>query len=301
MINKGSGLSLNLVSPMISKPTKYLYGLLLCFLLLPCGCEKETTYKGETHSGSKVIILGHAGMGIYFNMPQNSFESISTAISIGCDGSEMDVQLTKDSVLVAFHDGYLDGKTDCEGLISEMNWEEIKVCKYDHATKQVFLVKVEELFEKLPALNDLYFSFDCKFHVPGASKDAYEWRFARAIQRLFDRYKIGGNVFLEGHEGFLDKVKSLGVNTQLFLFSNNDDNPIEKAKNNYAGISTVMDISSKDIQRAYENNLYIMVWDPDNYSQNKSTLDRKPDIIQTDDPISILKLLNRYNYENVTP
>lgn len=44
-----------------------------------------------------------------------------------------------------------------------------------------------------------------------------------------------------------------------------------------------------------------MVWAPSNFTENKLILSKKPDIIQTDDPISILKILNRYNYEKSIP
>ncbi len=83
----------------------------MTFLL---NCKKETI-TDSTYFGGKVMILGHRGMGVMYNKPANSYESIADAIGIGADGCEVDVQLTKDSVLVIFHDETLNFLTNCSG------------------------------------------------------------------------------------------------------------------------------------------------------------------------------------------
>jgi glycerophosphoryl diester phosphodiesterase len=299
MTSRISGLFLKSISPMIFKhPHACLF---LCLVLIQLNCKKDEAVLGDTWSGGKVMILGHAGMGIAFNMPINSLESIRTAIETGCDGSEIDVQMTRDSVLVAYHDHDLSSLTSCKGALIDHLWSGIRGCRYNIAARPATLCTVDQLFSGIGNATDLYFSFDCKFNYSGMNRDEFEYIFLRAIQRIGIQYGMEGHILIEGHAGFLEKAKNMGMPNRLFLYSNNDDDPVNLARQKFAGISTVTEISGEDIKKAYEAGLMTMVWDPDNYYENKATLEKKPDIIQTDDPISILKLLKRYNYENVTP
>ncbi len=60
--------------------------LLLAFLgMLSVQCKKEKI-TDDTYFGSKVMILGHRGMGSYYKIPGDTYESIVPAIGIGADG-----------------------------------------------------------------------------------------------------------------------------------------------------------------------------------------------------------------------
>ena len=68
-------------------------------------CKKEFP-----ESNSK--ILGHAGESLLKSKsknPPNTVESVRRAIELGADGVEIDVQMTSDGLLVAYHDGFLEG------------------------------------------------------------------------------------------------------------------------------------------------------------------------------------------------
>lgn len=49
------------------------------------------------------ILLGHRGCRID-NLPENSIESIEFSNEKNSDGSEFDIQLTKDNQVIVFHD-----------------------------------------------------------------------------------------------------------------------------------------------------------------------------------------------------
>ncbi len=297
MKGKGSGLYHISISVMRFKT----FHILAVLLLVIWSCHDRENYAGDTISGNKVMILGHMGMGIAFSQPGNSYESVSTAISIGCDGSEIDVQLTLDSVLVAYHDKDLSTQTNCKGRIADMTWDEISSCKYSLAVKPVFLYRVEDILSRFGNMQELYFSFDCKTETSGNSQDAYEYRFLRAIRRFCEKYGMTDQVFIEGQNDFLDKARQMGLKNRLFLYAALDTDPVGRAKNKYGGIVVPKEIEASEILKAEEIGLKVMVYSPGNYSENKAALKRKPDIIQTDDPITILKLLERFNYENTTP
>ena len=72
------------------------------------------------------IVLGHAGTALSPERtiyPPNSEKSITYALdALNADGVEVDIQLTKDSVLVLFHDDYMEDKS----CISSHTWKEIQ-------------------------------------------------------------------------------------------------------------------------------------------------------------------------------
>src|SRR5690606_17296815 len=76
----------------------------LAILLAFTQCAKRKIYTDDTFFNTKVIILGHRGMGVEYYKPENTYESIIPALGIGADGCEIDIQMTKDSVLVLYHD-----------------------------------------------------------------------------------------------------------------------------------------------------------------------------------------------------
>lgn len=50
------------------------------------------------------------------------------ALESGCDGIELDVQLTKDGEVVIIHDEYLDDLTDFTGNVRDYTLGELKSC-----------------------------------------------------------------------------------------------------------------------------------------------------------------------------
>ena len=101
----------------------------ILLLILIASCSKEN-FEIDNLNGNKIEALGHAGMGYSSLYPINSAESILNALSIGADGSEIDVQLTKDNVLVAFHDENMGSSTKLEGLVRDHTWSEIENTTY---------------------------------------------------------------------------------------------------------------------------------------------------------------------------
>ncbi|MBK6821103.1 MAG: hypothetical protein IPG85_16505 [Bacteroidetes bacterium] len=110
------------------------------------------------------------------------------------------------------------------------------------------------------------------------------------------------HVMIEGDINLLLQAQSLGLTNKLFLSADLSLQSIEDAYNNhFAGISASINSLGAQVPLAHQKGLLVMAWSPNNYSQNKETLSRQVDIIQSDDPMSLLKLLNRYNYEYIIP
>lgn len=231
-----------------------------------------------------------------------TFESILPAINIGCDGCEIDVQITKDTVLILLHDQLLSTMTTCSGRVYESTWQEVKECKYYAFQNNIFVYSADEIFSRLPNLNELYFSFDSKLDEEITDQETYQNQLLRAIKRLCEKYNMTSHIFLEGKEPYLQKAKNLGLTNKLFLTGVVNEANIETAVNNsFFGICTEMGGVEVDADIAHEKGLYIMAYTPNNYYSNLIAINKKIDILQTDDPISILKLFDRFNYEYLIP
>jgi glycerophosphoryl diester phosphodiesterase len=77
-------------------------------------------------SCSDVLSVGHRGTIVWG--PENTIPAFMTALAMGADAVEMDVQATKDGVLILMHDATLDRTTNCSGEVAQKTWTEIKGC-----------------------------------------------------------------------------------------------------------------------------------------------------------------------------
>lgn len=118
-----------------------LYIIGVCLLTINSGCKKESLY-GDT------LVYGHAGTTIhpeFWVYPANTKESVLYALDIlGAEGVEIDIQMTKDSVLVLFHDPFLDEVSNLTGCIAHYNFSELADLNLYNSKYQ--LVTLEEIF-----------------------------------------------------------------------------------------------------------------------------------------------------------
>ncbi|WP_323836021.1 glycerophosphodiester phosphodiesterase family protein [Algoriphagus sp. D3-2-R+10] len=71
------------------------------------------------------MVSAHRG-GPYPGFPENAIETFANVVKYTPTIIELDVAMTKDSVLVLMHDDKLDRTTTGKGLVSEMTYEEIQ-------------------------------------------------------------------------------------------------------------------------------------------------------------------------------
>lgn len=91
-------------------------------------------------------ILAHRGFSSSY--PENTMLAFEKALSLGIDGLEFDVQLTADEVPIVIHDATVDRTTDGHGLVSSMNYREIRQL---NAAKN----KPEHGFQAIPTLHEV--------------------------------------------------------------------------------------------------------------------------------------------------
>ena len=67
------------------------------------------------------------------NYPENSIPAIESVIRMGVDIMELDLKLTKDSVLVLCHDHTIDRTTSGKGRVRDITYDSIRRCKLRRA------------------------------------------------------------------------------------------------------------------------------------------------------------------------
>ena len=198
------------------------------------------TYTDETK------VIGHGGMGITHDFPLNSFESIALCLHKGADGVEMDVQMTKDSVLVAYHDRYLESSLDASGSIYDMNWEQAKSLEYDKLLYTEYkLVRLEDIFQNLPEFRDKTFFFDMKTFSPDTTGEHLQTMLRQTV-RLIDKYKLSQPVIEVKSEALGKAVKQLNPSLRVFIYKNFDDGFRISQSNNFEGITIDVDLLTQD-------------------------------------------------------
>ncbi len=71
-----------------------------------------------------VVVVSHRGD--WRNYPENSLPAIESVIRMGVDMMELDLKMTRDSVLVLCHDGTLDRTTTGSGPVSKYTYAELQ-------------------------------------------------------------------------------------------------------------------------------------------------------------------------------
>jgi len=91
---------------------------------LEAGNRAERLIAEMKNPKSKYVFVA-AHRGDWRNWPENSLEAIQSAIDMGVDIVEIDVAMTRDSVLIVMHDRRTDRTTKAKGLVSDIDYAEL--------------------------------------------------------------------------------------------------------------------------------------------------------------------------------
>jgi glycerophosphoryl diester phosphodiesterase len=80
----------------------------------------------QLHNPSDKQIIVTAHRGDWRNAPENSLQAFKNAITMGVDIIELDLNKTKDGVIVIMHDQTIDRTTDGKGKPGDYTWSELK-------------------------------------------------------------------------------------------------------------------------------------------------------------------------------
>lgn len=67
-----------------------------------------------------------AHRGVSGHAPENTLPAFDLAARMGCDGVELDVQMTRDGELIVVHDERIDRVSDGQGFVRDFTWKELR-------------------------------------------------------------------------------------------------------------------------------------------------------------------------------
>ena len=97
-----------------------------CKEAAPQYANRAEMIAAQIHNPNSKYVVVACHRGDWRNYPENSIPAIESIISMGADIMELDLKLTKDSVLVLSHDWTIDRCTTGKGRVSDYTLDELK-------------------------------------------------------------------------------------------------------------------------------------------------------------------------------
>lgn len=182
---------------------KIVYLLSAAALMLVCSCaEQQPQYANRTEkilaeindpNSDYVVVISHRGD--WRNYPENSIPAIESVIRMGVDMMELDVKMTKDSVLVLMHDQTINRMTNGKGLVKDFTYDSLMTFKLRRAHN----VTTDSL--RIPTLREALLC--CKDRILVNVDHAYPYY--KEIVELTEELGVTGQVLMKGKSN-IDKV-----------------------------------------------------------------------------------------------
>ena len=176
--------------------------LCLAAVMLLASCAQQPQYANRAEkilaeinnpNSEYVVVISHRGD--WRNWPENSIPAIESVIKMGVDMMELDVKMTKDSVLVLMHDKNIDRMTNGKGYIKDMTYDSLMTFNL----KRAHNVKTDSL--KIPTLREALLC--CKDRILVNVDHAYPYY--SEIVALTEELGVTGQVLMKGKSS-VDKV-----------------------------------------------------------------------------------------------
>lgn len=96
--------------------------------------------------GGAPLAIAHRGGAV--NGAENTLSAFGRAVDAGYAYLETDVHLTRDGVLIAFHDDELDRVTDRTGKVADLTWSQVREARVAGAERIPTLAEVLDAFPR---------------------------------------------------------------------------------------------------------------------------------------------------------
>ncbi len=216
---------------------------------------------------------------------ENTMQAFRHAVELGYDYLETDVHVTRDGVLLAFHDTVLDRVTDSSGRIADRTYAEVQAALINGSDP------VPTLAELFDAFSDVRFNIDLK--APGAVpalarflEERGAWdrvcvgSFSGRRLRRFRRL-TGGRVATAASPGEVVAYRFLpSPVARLTVRALSRGRPLVLQVPHRAGRFTV--VTPGLVRRAHRAGVHVHVWTIDDPDEMKVLLERGVDGVMTD-------------------
>ena len=231
-------------------------------------------------------VVAHRGYWKTDGSAQNSITALEKAAEIHCYGSEFDVNITADGVLVVNHDATINGLR-----IEEHPYADIKntVLKNGETLPTLF-----QYLQRALTLPDLQLILEIKGHKIPENED-------RAVD---------GVVTLLRNMGLLDRTEFISFSMRVcerlhaqlpqakVAYLNGTESPLQIKERGLTGIDYHYDVFNKHpewLDEAHQNGIEVNVWTVDSQELlERFAKDPRIDVITTNEPVNLQRIENTH-------
>ncbi|SIN79848.1 glycerophosphodiester phosphodiesterase [Algoriphagus halophilus] len=249
--------------------------LLAMLVQIPSGFAQKSFHQNK--------VIAHRGAWKSKGHPQNSLASLNEAVALGCEGSEFDVWMTADGILVVNHD------TDFMGMpIETSTYDQLLSKTHENGEK---LATVEEYLAEGKKQKGTKLIFEIK-----PSKISVERSEEVAIKSVKAVKKMKASKWVDyitfSYEGGLKAIETDPKANVAYL--SGDKTPKELKEAGFFGFDYNIGVLKKNphwIQEAQELGLTVNSWTVNKEEDMKWLLEQGADFITTDEPELLLELI----------
>lgn len=234
-------------------------------------------------SFNKNMVIAHRGAWKAQGHPQNSIASLKEAVKLGCEGSEFDVWMTSDGVLVVNHDA------DFEGMeIETTSYKQLLTKNHENGEK---LATVEEYLKagKKQKRTKLIFEIKPSKISVERSKEVAE-KSVLAVKKMKAQKWVDYITF--SYEGGLKAIEMDPDANVAYL--NGDKTPAQLKEAGFFGFDYNINLLKKNpqwIKEAQDLGLTVNAWTVNSAEDLIWFLDQNPDFITTDEPELLFRII----------
>ncbi len=270
-------------------------------------CEKIEPHKIKNLNGNHIGVIGHGGMGFQSfsnQLPHNSFSSVVQTIEkLNADGVEVDVQLSRDGVLMLYHSELLESLTDCFSCVHESYAKDLLKCRYRNDfyanvftnEKIISLEKVVNRFSQR-TIKPLLF-LDLKTFLPCETELTYEeyhQSIVNSLLELIEQYQGEDWIFVESWDVGLLKMLQVKNPSIKLKISNGEPESIYQAREHgfYGVVMEYQNITREEVGLAHSMGVRVSLYSPKSRRGIRKAIQKNPDYIQTDNVTLLQQFLN---------
>lgn len=266
-----------------------------CFTVAALGLNLSYVYSVFTGKANfrlalfqNPTVMAHRGLSA--DAPENTLYAFSDAISVGADFIELDVQQTRDGVLVVMHDSNLKRTTGVNKDIWDVDYADIQNLDagswFDPAYANARIPTLEETLQFVDKRAKLNIEIKPTKH----GSDTLE----QDVAELITRYQYTDACYVTSFSyGSLKKVKEANLEIRTGYLMSVAYGQFYSLKYADAFSLNKVFVTSQVVNAAHQQGKQIFAWTVNSMSEVRSLCNLHVDSIITDDPVMVQNVISR--------
>ena len=232
-------------------------------------------------------VIAHRGAWKVDNLPQNSLASLHRAIALGCAGTEFDVHLTKDDILVVNHD------QDFYGMdIATSTYAELLAKKHPNGES---IPTAEDYLREGMKQKQTKLIFELKTSKLGKERTLHSADLAVQLVKKLEADEWVEYILFD-YDG-AKRIIELDPDAIVY-YLNGDVAPAQAKEDGFYGLDYHFSVYQKNptwIAEAHQLGLAINAWTVNTEEEMLNLLNQNAEFITTDQPALLLDVISKHN------